>query len=104
MGKSKDIDQITNILSTALRHKIGSLLGRDKEYFRKYEIEFSARKRMAEKILKNCNFNNYDKNVIKNLLRKKLKKELDERDYIKKEKFEIMEKEIEELLKELILT
>jgi len=103
MGKNSDIDQITTILSTALRHKIGAILGMDKKYFRKYEIEFSARRDLAKKILKECNFNSYDKNKITILLKRKLERELERRDYINQKKFEIMDEEIEKVLKELEL-
>lgn len=103
MGKNKDIDQITTILSTALRHKIGAILGIDKRYFKKYEIEFSARRDMAKKILKDCNFNIYDKNKIKILLKRKLENELERRDYINEKKFEIMNEEIDKVLEELEL-
>lgn len=103
MGKNKDIDQIATILSTALRHKIGAILGPDKKYFRKYEIEFTVRKELAKKILKECNFNSYDKNTIKSLVGKKLKNELEKREYIDNKKFNIMDEEIEKVLKELEL-
>lgn len=101
MGKDKDITQIAVILSTALRHKIGAILGSDKEYFRKYQIEFTTHKTRAEKILKNCNFNRYDKEIIKSKLKVNLKKELESRAYIGNEKFEIMDEEIDKVLKEL---
>lgn len=101
MGKKRDINQITTILSTALRHKIGAILGIDKRYFKKYEIEFSARRDIAKKILKDCNFNSYDKNIIRILLKRKLERELEKRDYINEKKFVIMNEEIDNILKEL---
>lgn len=104
MGKNKEISQITNILSTALRHKIGAILGRDKDYFKKYQLEFTARKEKAERILKNCNFNDYDKNIVKIKIKEKLSKELKSRAYISEEKFKIMDEEINKILKELALS
>src|SRR3989338_7370051 len=101
MGKNRDIDQITTILSTALRHKIGAILGIDKRYFKKYEIEFGARRDIAKKILKDCNFNSYDKNIIRIHLKRKLERELEKRYYINEGKFDLVDAEIDKVLKEL---
>lgn len=103
MGKKSIISELTNILTKALRHKIGSIVNQQEIYAQKYakdaEVLFNEAKRIAFK----KHFNSYDKEQIRKLLKTKLKKELEEKDFIDNKKFEIMEKEIEKALKELNL-
>ena len=103
MGKLSNIDEITTILAGALRHKIGALVGREEYYEEKYKLEANARFEKAKKIVDNCHFNTYDKSIIKSKLLYKLKNELESREYIDNKKFEIMDKQIDEVLKELEL-
>lgn len=103
MSKSADIDELINILAEALRHKIGALVGKDELYSKKYLLEFNAHLEKAKKIAKNCHFNNYDKDFIKKNLEKKLRKQLEERDYIDNKKFDFVDIEINKVLEELDL-
>ena len=103
MSKSGNIDEITTILAGALRHKIGALVGVDELYFKKYMLEFNARLEKAKKIIDTCNFNMFDKQIIKEKIKVKLKKELENRNYIDNKKFDLIDGEIDKVLKELNL-
>jgi len=100
MGKNKDISELTNLMSKALRHKIGSIVNKDEFYANKYAKDAENIMKEAEKVLLRQNWNNYDKVKIKEQLRIKLQKELKEKDFLDNKKFDIMDKEISEALKE----
>lgn len=95
MGKKDDIDQLTNIMSRALRHKIGSIVNKDEFYAEKYAKDSENIMKEAEKVLDRRNWNRDDKIKIKEELRKKLFKELEEKDFLNNEKFDIMDEEME---------
>lgn len=103
MSKQKTIQELTNLLAIALRHKIGSIVNENEIYAQKYakdsEILFSEARKIAMKV--NYNFN--DKQEIKSILKIRLKKELETRPFINEKKFLIMDNEIEKALKELNL-
>ncbi len=99
MGKNKDIEILTNLMSKSLRHKIGSIVNENEIYSMKYAKDADVLMKEAEKILNKWNWSNTDKIMIKNKLIKKLKKELEDKDFIDNMKFEIMDKEIEKALK-----
>ena len=98
MSKTDNIHQIIVLLASALRHKIGAMVGREELYFKKYMLEFDARLEKAVAILNDCNFNKIDKEYIKEKVTEKLKRELKEREYIDNRKFDIMDEEIDSLL------
>jgi hypothetical protein len=104
MGKKDDIDQLTNLMSKALRHRIGSLVNEDEIYAAKYAKDAENIIGEAEKFASKQNWNNYDKESIKDKLRKKLQKELTEKDFINNRKFEIMDKEMNKALHTLNLS
>ena len=99
MGKKDDIDQLTNIMSRALRHKIGSIVNEDEFYASKYAKDSEHLLKAAEKLFEKRNWNDGDKVLIKGELRKKLLKELQEKDFIDSKKFDIMDTEIEKILR-----
>ncbi|MBS3081196.1 hypothetical protein J4221_07020 [Candidatus Pacearchaeota archaeon] len=99
MGKNKDIEVLTNLMSKSLRHKIGSIVNENEIYSMKYEKDAEVLMKEAEKILNKWNWSSTDKTIIKNKLTKKLKKELEDKDFIDDRKFGIMDKEIEKALK-----
>lgn len=99
MGKRGDIDQLTNLMAMALRHRIGSIVNKDELYANKYAKDADVLMREAEKILINHTWNNYDRKEIKEQLRKKLHKELAEKDFLDNKKFEIIDIEINKALK-----
>ena len=103
MGKNKDIDELTNLMTKSLRHRIGSIVNKDELYASKYAKDAELIMKEAEKISLRQNWNNYDKQQIKERLRKKLYKELEEKDFLDAKKFEIMDEEIEKAIKSLNL-
>ena len=103
MGKNKDINELTNLMSKALRHKIGSIVNKDELYASKYAKDAESIMAEAEKVLLRQNWNSYDETRIKEQLRIKLQKELEQKDFLDNKKFEIMDSEIEKALKEFDL-
>ncbi|MBU0628530.1 MAG: hypothetical protein KKC75_05030 [Nanoarchaeota archaeon] len=69
MGKNDDIDQLTNLMSSALRHKIGSIVNKDELYAAKYAKDSEIIMAEAKKIALTQNWNQYDKQKIKEKLR-----------------------------------
>lgn len=100
MGKNKDIDHLTNLMAKALRHRIGAIVNNDEIYANKYAKDSESIMKEAKKVLLQHNWDNDDKIEIKEQLRIKLRKELEERDFLDDRKFEIMDGEIEKALKE----
>src|SRR3990167_9400230 len=99
MGKNKDIDELTNLMAKALRHKIGSIVNKDELYASKYAKDAESIMAEAEKVLLRQNWNSYDETRIKEQLRIKLQKELEQKDFLDNKKFEIMDSEIEKALR-----
>ena len=103
MGKNKDIQELTNLMTKALRHKIGSIVNKDEFYANKYAKDAEVIMKEAEKVLLRQNWNNYDKVKIRSQLKAKLLKELEQKDFLDNKKFEIMDEEINNALKEFYL-
>ena len=99
MGKKNDMEQLTNLMSKSLRHRIGSIVNENEIYAERYAKDAEGIMKEAEKVISRQNWNNYDKAEIKGKLRKKLKKELEEKDFLDNKKFEIMEEEMNKALK-----
>ncbi len=100
MGKNRDIDELTNLMTKALRHKIGSIVNKDEFYAGKYAKDAENIMKEAEKVLLRQNWNNYDKLKIKEGLRAKLREELEQKDFLDNKKFDIIDSETEKALKE----
>lgn len=103
MNKNKAIDELTNILAKALRHKIGSLVNSSEIYAQKYAKDADILLNEAKKVSLKENWNSYDKSMIKEKLKIKLKKELESKDFLDNKKFDLMENEIKEALEKLNL-
>ena len=103
MGKNKNIEELTNLMAKALRHKIGSIVNKDEFYAGKYAKDAENIMKEAEKVLLRQNWDSYDKLKIKEELRVKLRKELEQKDFLDNKKFDIMDNEIEKALKEFDL-
>ena len=103
MGKNKDIQELASLMTKALRHKIGSIVNKDEFYANKYAKDAEVIMKEAEKVLLRQNWNNYDKVKIRGQLKAKLLKELKQKDFLDNKKFEIMDDEINNALKEFYL-
>src|SRR3989338_4767837 len=103
MGKNKDMQELTNLMTKALRHKIGSIVNKNEFYAAKYAKDAENIMKEAEKVLLRQNWNGYDKSHIKGQLRNKLKKELEQKDFLDDKKFDIMDDEIGKALKKFDL-
>jgi len=103
MGKNKDMQELANLMTKALRHKIGSIANKDEFYANKYAKDAENIMKEAEKVLLRQNWNNYDKEKIKELLKKRLHKELEQKDFLDIKKFDIMDGEISKSLKKFDL-
>jgi len=99
MGKKNNIEELTNLMSKALRHRIGAIVNENEIYAERYAKDAEGIMKEAEKIIHRQNWNNYDKTEIKEKLRKKLKKELEEKDFLDNKKFGIMDEEMNKALK-----
>ncbi len=104
MSKTKTISELTNLLAIALRHRIGSMVNENEIYAQKYSRDADVLMNEARKISEKENWNNYDKNKIRQELKIKLKKELEEKDFLDNNKFEIMDEEADKALRELGLS
>ncbi|MBI2628747.1 hypothetical protein HYW74_01545 [Candidatus Pacearchaeota archaeon] len=98
MGKKQVIQEMTNILAVALRHKIGSIVNKEEIYAGKYAKDAEVLLKEAKKMAMKENWNIYDKAKIKQELIRRLKKELQEKDFIDDTKFDIMKIEMEKVL------
>lgn len=98
MNKRKIISEMTNILASALRHKIGSIVNQNEIYAQKYAKDAETLVKEAQKIVFKGNWNYNDKKIIKEELKNKLRKELEKKDFLDIKKFEIMDEEIEKVL------
>jgi len=103
MGKNRDIGELANLMTKALRHKIGSIVNKDEFYAAKYAKDAEVLMREAEKVMLRRNWDRYDKEKIRQQLKIKLQKELEEKDFLDSKKFDIMDEEINKALKELDL-
>ncbi|MFH1053592.1 MAG: hypothetical protein V1740_04225 [Candidatus Woesearchaeota archaeon] len=103
MGKKDDIEKLTNLMCVALRHRIGSIVNQDELYSPKYAKDADSILKEAEKVVVKQNWNDHDKKIIREKLRKKLKKELIDKDFLDDKKFGIMDREIERALEEFDL-
>jgi len=94
MNKRELIDELTSLLAISLRHKIGSLVNKEEVYAQKYARDAEILFKEAEKASLKANWNIYDKAKIKEDLKKKLKSELEKKDFLGEGKFELMDREI----------
>ena len=100
MGKNKDIEELTNLMSIALRHRIGSIVNKEEIYAQRYAKDAENIMEEAKRIVTKQNWNDYNKKEIRERLRRKLLKELTEKDFLDNKKFEIMDEEMNKALKE----
>ena len=103
MGKNKNIEELTNLMSIALRHRIGSIVNKEEIYAQRYAKDAENIMEEAKRIVTKQNWNDYNKKEIRERLRRKLLKELTEKDFLDNKKFEIMDEEMGKALKEFNL-
>ena len=103
MSKSKIIEELTNLLVVALRHKIGSIVNENEIYAQKYAKDVEVLFEQAKKSIAGKDFNIYERKEILNKLKIKLTKELESGAFLNKRKFDILDKEINDILKEVDL-
>ncbi|HLC54806.1 MAG TPA: hypothetical protein VJK07_04260 [Candidatus Nanoarchaeia archaeon] len=103
MGKNNDIQQLINLLAKSLCHRIGSMVNNTQVYAKKYYSEAKNIFENAKEVKLRHNWNNYDKIKIKNELKKKLKAELERKDFLDNRKFDLMDEEINKALSSLDL-
>ena len=104
MSRSKIIEELTNLLAIALRHKIGSVVNENEIYSQKYAKDAEVLIEQAKKNMGGINFSIYEIKEIINKTNIKLKKELESKPFLKDRKFEIMNVEMNKVLNELGLT
>lgn len=104
MGKKKDKQELTNLMTKALRHKIGSIVNKNEFYANKYAKDAEIIMKEAEKVLLRQNWNNDDKANIREQLKIKLKKELEQKDFLDDKKFDIMYDEVDKALRNFHLS
>ena len=100
MGKNKNIEELTNLMSIALRHRIGSIVNKEEIYAQRYAKDAENIMEEAKRIVTKQNWNDYNKKEIRERLRRKLLKELTEKDFLDNKKFEIMDEEMNKALKQ----
>ncbi len=91
-------------MAKALRHRIGSIVNNDELYASRYARDAESIMKEAEKVMLRQNWNRDDLKRIKEQLRVKLRKELEEKEFLDSKKFDIMEDEMASALKELELS
>ncbi|MFA6022737.1 MAG: hypothetical protein WC781_01475 [Candidatus Pacearchaeota archaeon] len=101
MNKNLLIDELTNILALALRHKIGTIVRPNEIYTDKYAKDSEIFFREAEKIKDQHNWNYQDKLNIQQELKRKLRKELESKDFLPDEKYDYVDSEIDKALRAL---
>jgi len=101
MGKSAKIEEVVNRLAVALRHRIGALLGTNKDYAKRYLYDSIELINQAREIVIDLHLNVEDKQELKIKLSHKLQKELEVKEFIPEKKFQIMNSEIDKVLREL---
>lgn len=101
MSKKDILEQFTTILAISLRHRIGSMVNNNEIYAQRYAKDAEALFKEAEKAKNKANWNNSDKIEIKQTTKKKLKQELEKRDFIDNRKFELIDSEVDKALKDL---
>ncbi|MBI5389054.1 hypothetical protein HZB01_01605 [Candidatus Woesearchaeota archaeon] len=100
MGKRKTMEQAANILTQSLRHRIGSIVNDHEVYASKYAKDAEILLSEAKKMLEKYHWNADDAQLFKKMVERKLKQELTEKTFLAERKFEIMDEEIEKMLKE----
>ncbi len=101
MSKKQVLDEFLNVLAVSLRHKIGSIVNPNEIYAERYAKDSEIFFKQAEKIKDKANWNNQDKIKIKEELKRKLRNQLEQKDFLPDEKYDHIDNEIKKALKSL---
>lgn len=101
MSKKDNISKMTNFLSLAVSHRIGSIANPDAIYAPKYKKEAFNHITQARAFSLSENWNSYDKLEIKTLTKKKAITELSKKPFLNDKKFDLVDEEVDKILKEL---
>ena len=103
MSKKQILDEFTNTLAVALRHKIGSMVNPNAIYAERYAKDSEMFFKQAEKTKEQITWNYNDKIEIKEILKRKLRNELEKKPFLPDEKYNLMDSEINKALTSLRL-
>lgn len=95
------MEELANILAKAIRHRIGSIVNQEELYAKQYAKDADNLTLEAQKVAMREHWNQNDRTDIEEMLRKKLKAELEKKDFLPEKKFEMMGKEIKAALREI---
>ena len=101
MNKRKLIDTLSTLIAVALRHRIGSIVNKNEIYSQKYAKDADTLLNEAKKLSLELNWNSYDKQRIIEESRRKLRAELESKRFLNEKKFEIIDDELNNALREL---
>ncbi len=101
MSKKQILEEFTNTLAVALRHKIGSMVNPNAIYAERYAKDSEMFFKQAEKTKEQCNWDYYDKIKIKQELKRKLRNELEKKEFLPDEKYNYIDNEINKALTSL---
>ena len=103
MGKMDSIMELARLMAHSLSHRIGSIVNRNNPYAQKYFKEAVNFFNLAKKASTEENWNNFNKSEIKTMLKKELIAELTKKRFLDNKKFDLIDEEIDKVLKELDL-
>ncbi len=102
MSKSRDIQELTGLLSQSLRHKIGSIVNTHELYAKQYAKNAATILNRAIIVAKRHTWNRDEKAEIRTMLYNKLFNELKQKTFLQDKKFERMDEEIDNALKDIL--
>ncbi|MBI2136228.1 hypothetical protein HYU06_04095 [Candidatus Woesearchaeota archaeon] len=102
MSKSRDIQELTGLLSQSLRHKIGSIVNKQELYATQYAKNAATILKRAAVVSKRHTWNRDEKAEIRTMLYNKLYNELKQKTFLHERKFEMIDDEIDKALKEIL--
>ncbi len=94
MSKKRVRKEIVNRIATSIVHKIGSIVNSSHPYALKYSKEARELLEQASQVARKENWNDEDKKIIHEEVRRKVQKELQSRDFLAEKKFALAEQEI----------
>lgn len=101
MNKNRILEELTTLLAISLRHRIGGIVNKNEIYAQRYAKDSEILFKQAEKVKEQITWNYGDKIEIREKLKIKLKIELEKKDFLSDEKYNLIDSEIEKALKDL---